>query len=438
MGFEQILAIAIFAIAMIVIMSEKIHRSTIAIVGAMLVIILGLVQFSDPTESADAATNAARIDAIVDFNTLGVLFGMMLFVAVVKLSGIFEYLAIKSARIAKGNPWSIMVIFVILTAVLSAFLDNVTTVLLIGPMTLTICKLLKLNPVPFLITQILASNIGGTATLIGDPPNIMIGSAANLSFADFLFIDGPCVIVILVVVIIMFRFMYGKKMKVSKKDKQKIMEMDEKKEIKSKYLMNLSIIMIALIILFFMFHDQLGLKSSYIAIAGAGVMLLLSKQSVEKALLDVEWTTLSFFFGLFIIVGALKETGVITMLAQALVDITNQNVFVLMLVLLVGSAVISSFLDNIPFVATMLPIITAMQGQIDVMPLWWAVSLGACLGGNGTLIGASANVVLSDISKKNGYPISFMQFTKVGFPIMLVTIAISAAYMILRFYTIGF
>ena len=331
-----------------------------------------------------------------------------------------------------------MMLFIILTAVLSAFLDNVTTVLLIGPMTLTICKLMKQNPVPFFLTQILASNIGGTATLIGDPPNIMIGSAANLSFADFIMIDAPCVVVILAIVIIMFYFMYGRKMEVHEDDRAKIRTMDANKEIKSKYLMTLSIIMILLVVVFFMIHDMLGLKSSIIAMSAAGVMLLLSRCSVEKALLDVEWTTLTFFAGLFVIVGALKETGVIAMLAQALVDATGGDVFVLMLVLLFGSAIISAFLDNIPFCATMLPIITAMQGQIDVTPLWWAVSLGACLGGNGTLIGASANVVLSDIAKKNGYQITFMQFTKVGFPIMIVTVVIAAAYMTLRFYTIGF
>lgn len=329
-------------------------------------------------------------------------------------------------------------LFIILTAVLSAFLDNVTTVLLIGPMTLTICKLMKQNPVPFFLTQILASNIGGTATLIGDPPNIMIGSAANLAFADFLMIDGPCVLVILVVVIVMFYFMYGRKMEVHKDDRAKIRTMDANKEIKSKYLMTLSVIMIFVVIVAFMLHDALGLKSSIIAMSAAGLMLLLSGASVEKALLDVEWTTLSFFAGLFVIVGALKETGVIAMLAQALVDATGGDVFILMLVLLVGSAVISAFLDNIPFCATMLPIIAAMQGTLDVTPLWWAVSLGACLGGNGTLIGASANVVLSDIAKKNGYSITFMQFTKVGFPIMLVTVAIAAAYMSLRYFTIGF
>lgn len=437
MGFEQWLAVAIFAVAMLIIMSEKIHRSIIAIVGAMLVIILGLVKFGVPV-NGEMESGTTLITDIIDLNTLGVLFGMMLFVAVVKQSGIFEYLAVKSAQIAKGKPWPVMMVFIILTAVLSAFLDNVTTVLLIGPMTLTICKLMKQNPIPFLITQILASNIGGTATLIGDPPNIMIGSAANLAFLDFIKIDAPCVIIILIVTIFVFYILYGKKLSIDKEDHKNILEMDASNEIKSKYLMAVSTIMIFLVIIAFMIHDVLGISSSIIAMTAAGIMLLLSGHSVEKALHDVEWTTLTFFAGLFVIVGALKETGVIAMLAQGLVDITQGDVFILMLVLLFGSAIISAFLDNIPFCATMLPIIVAMQGQIDVTPLWWALSLGACLGGNGTLIGASANVVLSDVANKNSYPISFMRFTKVGMPIMLLTVSIAAIYMILRFFTIGF
>lgn len=437
MGFEQWLAISIFTISMIIIMSERIHRSVVAIVGAMLVIILGLVKFANPVNGY-VEPGTVPITEIIDLNTLGVLFGMMLFVAVVKQSGIFEYLAVKSAQIVRGKPWPVMMIFIILTAFLSAFLDNVTTVLLIGPMTLTICKLMKQNPIPFLITQILASNIGGTATLIGDPPNIMIGSAANLSFIEFIEIDAPCVIVILIVSLLVFYIMYGRKMAIDHEDHQNIINMDASKEIKSKYLMIVSTIMIFLVVIAFMVHDSLGISSSIIAMSAAGIMLLISGHSVEKALHDVEWTTLTFFGGLFVIVGALKETGVIAMLAQALVDVTQGNVFILMIVLLFGSAIISAFLDNIPFCATMLPIITAMQGQIDVTPLWWALSLGACLGGNGTLIGASANVVLSDVAKKHGYPISFMRFTRVGFPIMLLTICIAAAYMILRYFTIGF
>lgn len=421
MDVNQIVAIAVFVIVMITIMTEKLHRSLAAITGAMIVLALHVMPF-------DAAMEH------IDFNTLGVLLGMMLFVSVVKLSGVFEFLAIKCARLAKGDPWKIMLLFVLLTAVLSAFLDNVTTVLLIGPMTLTVCKLLDVNPIPFFMTEILASNIGGTATLIGDPPNIMIGSAAGYSFFDFIVYDAPAVVIILAAVLGVFYLMYGRKMRVDEEHRQRIMELDERKQIKNQRLLKQSVVMTALVVVGFMAHGALGLESCIIALGAAGVIMLISGESIEEALSNVEWTTLSFFAGLFVIVGALAETGVIGMLANGLIDATGGNVFITMLVLLVGSAVISSFLDNIPFVATMIPILLAMESTgMDVTPLWWAVSLGACLGGNGTLIGASANVVLSDISKKHGYEISFARFFKTGFPIMLLTILIAGVYLVVRF-----
>ena len=421
MDVNQIVAIAVFVIVMLAIMTEKLHRSLAAITGAMLVLALHVMPF-------DAAMEH------IDFNTLGVLLGMMLFVSVVKLSGVFEFLAIKCARLAKGDPWKIMLLVVLLTAVLSAFLDNVTTVLLIGPMTLTVCKLLDINPIPFFMTEILASNIGGTATLIGDPPNIMIGSAAGYSFFDFILYDAPAVVIILAAVLVVFYFMYGRKMHVDDEHRSRIMELDEHAQIKNQRLLKQSVVMTALVVVGFMAHGALGLESCIIALGAAGIIMLISGESIEEALSNVEWTTLSFFAGLFVIVGALAETGVIGMLANGLIDMTGGNVFITMLVLLIGSAVISSFLDNIPFVATMIPILLAMEATgMDVTPLWWAVSLGACLGGNGTLIGASANVVLSDISKKHGYEISFATFFKTGFPIMLLTILIAGVYLIVRF-----
>ncbi len=421
MDASQITAITVFAIAMAAIMTEKLHRSLVAIVGAMLLLILHVLPFEAAMEH-------------VDFNTLGVLLGMMLFVSVVKLSGIFEYLAIKCARLAKGDPWKIMMLFVLLTATLSAFLDNVTTVLLIGPMALTVCKLLDINPIPFFLTEIMASNIGGTATLIGDPPNIMIGSAAGFTFFDFIMYDAPVVVVILAAILVAFYFMYGRKMKVNDEHKSRILELNEHEMIKSKRLMKISVVMTALVVVGFMTHGALGVESCVIALSAAGIILLVSGENIEEALSQVEWTTLTFFAGLFIIVGALAETGVIDMLAHSLIDMTGGNVFITMLVLLFGSAIVSSFLDNIPFVATMIPILIAMGATgMDVSPLWWAVSLGACLGGNGTLIGASANVVLSDISKKNGYEISFLHFLKTGFPLMLLSVAIAGLYLVLRF-----
>ncbi len=421
MDIAQLTSVAIFVVALGIIISEKIHRAVVALAGAVLVMMLGIMPFEEAVGH-------------IDFNTLGVLFGMMLFVGVVKLSGLFEYLAVKCAHIAKGQPWRIMLIFVLLTAVLSAFLDNVTTVLLIGPMTLNICKLLKVDPVPYFLTEIMASNIGGTATLIGDPPNIMIGSAAGYGFVDFVLVDTPAVIIILAVICVVFYFLYGRKMTAPQSEIDDVLELRPADYIKDHRLLRISVVMICFVVIGFMFHGALGWESSVIALGAAGLILLLSRAQIDHALAQVEWTTLVFFAGLFIIVGAMTATGVIDMLASWLVDITGGNVFLTMLVLVFGSAIVSAFLDNIPFVATMIPILASMQATgMDVTPLWWAVSLGACLGGNGSLIGASANVVLSDISRKSGHTITFIQYLKVGFPIMMLTTVVAAVYLVLRF-----
>ena len=370
----------------------------------------------------------------VDLNTLGVLIGMMLFVAVVKNSGIFEYIAIKAAKIAKGRPWPLMVLFALITAVLSAFLDNVTTVLLIGPMTLAITSMLRINPIPFFMTQIMASNIGGTATLIGDPPNIMIGSAAGLSFTDFITNTGVAVLFVLAATIVCFYFIYGRKLHVEPEAMDSILQLDENKAIKDRSLLIKSVVMILLVVFGFVFHSQLHLESCTIALTAAAVMLLIGRQDVEEIVAGVEWTTILFFTGLFIVVGGLQETGVIQILANGLMDLTEGHMTLTILLILWVSAIVSSFLDNIPFVATLIPLILTMQSSgVDVTPLWWAVSLGACLGGNGTLIGASANVVLSGISNRHGFPITFASYFKVGFPLMLVSVAISTVFLLLRF-----
>ncbi|MEF9839621.1 MAG: ArsB/NhaD family transporter [Lachnospiraceae bacterium] len=419
---HQFIAIVVFLITMIVIMTERVHRAVASITGAILLLLFHIL-------------TVEKSMSYVDINTIGVLVGMMLFVAVVKNSGIFEYIAIKAAKIAKGKPWAIMVAFILITAILSAFLDNVTTVLLVGPMTLAITNILKINPVPYLMTQILASNIGGTATLIGDPPNIMIGSAANLSFVDFITNTGGAVFFVLLVTIICFRFIYGKGLMVEQENINAVMQLDERKAIKDRSLMVKSIVLIIIVVLAFIFHSQLGIESCTIALSAAAIMLLIGKQDAEEIILSVEWSTILFFVGLFIVVGGLQETGVINTLANLLMDATKGNMIMTMIIILWVSAIVSSFLDNIPFVATLIPLILTMQasGNIDVTPLWWALSLGACLGGNGTLIGASANVVLSGISSKQGYPITFKNYFKVGFPLMLISIVISTVYLLVRF-----
>ena len=421
MTASQIIALAIFVAVIGVIVSEKLHRAACALIGAMLLVLIGILE---PKEAL----------GFIDFNTIGVLIGMMMFVAVVKNSGIFEYLAVKAARIAKGDPWRIMVYFMIITAVLSAFLDNVTTVLLIGPMTFSICKTLELNPIPFLMTQIISSNVGGTATLIGDPPNIMLGSAADITFVQFILYDGPIVAIVMIATIIGFRFLYHKGLTVTPEKMELIMKMDEKEEIRDQVLFYKSIIMICLVALAFILHDNLGLKTSIIALSCAALMILIGKQDVEETVHDVEWPTIVFFAFLFIVVGGLEKVGIIHMMAEAMINATGSHYVILMIVILWVSALCSAVLDNIPFVATLIPLIQTMAAEgIDVWPLWWAVSIGACFGGNGTIIGASANVVLTGIANRKGYPITFIDFLKVGGPMMLLSIVLATIYLLVRF-----
>ncbi|MEG0855983.1 MAG: ArsB/NhaD family transporter [Terrisporobacter sp.] len=416
----QVISIVIFTGVIVSIITEKVNRTVAALCGAVLMILTHVLSLEEGISH-------------IDFNTLGVLIGMMIVVSVVRNSGLFEFIAIYTAKKTKGDPWKIMVCFIIITAVLSAILDNVTTVLLIGPMTIVICRILEINPVPFLITEIMASNIGGTATLIGDPPNIMIGSAANLTFTDFIVNLGPVVVIILFASIICFKFIYKKQLLLNHTSTN-LDHLDENKAIKDKPLLIKSICVLFLILLGFMLHSQLGIESSVIALTGGAVMLLIGKQDADEIISNVEWNTIVFFACLFVVVGGLQESGVIYELATKLVDLTKENMTLAIILILWLSAIISSFLDNIPFVATLIPLILTMQAEgVDVAPIWWATSLGACLGGNGTLIGASANVVLAGIGDKHGYPISFKKYFKIGFPIMLLTIAISTVYLLIKF-----
>lgn len=417
----KIIAVAVFLIVILLIISERVHRTAAAMAGAMVLILTGVM-------SADKALS------YIDFNTIGVLVGMMIFVAIVRRSGMFEYIAVRAAKAVHGDPWKIMVAFTLITAVLSAILDNVTTVLLVGPMSIAIARMLKIDPVPFLMGQILASNVGGTATLIGDPPNIMIGSAAHLSFMDFLENTGFAVLFILAVLILLMKIVYEKKIEMGTVDTGAIEKLDPSKSITNRALMRKGIIVLICVIVGFMFHDKLGIESSVIALTAAAVMLIIGREDVNEAIQDVEWTTILFFMSLFVVVGGLTETGIIKELASKIISATDGHPMVTMLVLLWASALLSSILDNIPFVATLIPLILAMQADgMDVTSFWWAISLGACLGGNGTMIGASANVVLSDISTKHGYPITFKSYLKVGMPFMLLSIVISTVFLVVKF-----
>lgn len=414
----SIWSIIIFLITYAVIVSEKIHRAVAAFSGASIVMIFGIL-------TPDEAVH------YIDFNTIGLLVGMMVIVGITRQTGIFEFIAIRTSKMAGGMPLRIIASLALLTAVFSALLDNVTTVLLIVPVTLAITRKLQVDPVPFIITEILASNIGGTTTLIGDPPNIMIGSATHLGFLDFLINLTPVVLVIYPITIYILLRIYRSRIKSTPKLQQSIMEMDEKNEIKDPVLMKKCIAVLVITILGFTIHQIVHLESSVIALSGASLLLVITRFDPEHALHGVEWPVIFFFIGLFVVVGALEATGVIELMASFALETTQGAIFPAAMLILWLSAIASSFVDNIPFVATMIPLIKEM-GRLGALEnidlLWWSLSLGACLGGNGTIVGASANLVALGMAERNNILISFMEFFKIGFPLMLISVIIAMFY----------
>ncbi len=416
--FAGILFLVVYAF----IISEKIHRTIIALFGAVLLIMLGVVSQHEAIQ-------------YIDFNTIGLLFGMMVIVGITRKSGVFEYVAIKAAHSTGGDPVKIMIALSIVTAVASAFLDNVTTVLLVVPVTISICAVLEVNPVPIFVAEILSSNIGGTATLIGDPPNIMIGSAAGLGFMDFIKNLSPVIVVIFIVTVIILKFIYKNKLQTSEENKAILMSMNPDDAIKDLVLLKKSLTVIAIVIVGFISHQYLGLESATIAMAGAALLMLITREDPEEALVTVEWATLFFFIGLFILVGGLEKVGIIEGMAREAVKLTQGNVALSTILIIWFSAIASAFIDNIPFVATFIPLIKEMGqiGHMNIAPLWWALSLGACLGGNGTIIGASANVIVSGIAAREGHPMTFVHYMKIAFPLMLVSIVISMVYLLVFF-----
>lgn len=421
------IAIVIFAIAYMVIISEKIHRTVIALTGAMLMIVMGIL-------SQEQAVSH------IDFNTIGLLTGMMIMVNITSETGLFNYLAIWAAKKVKANPTKLLVALSALTAVCSAFLDNVTTVLLTVPVTFSITSQLKIPVQPFLIAQIMSSNIGGTATLIGDPPNIMIGSAVpEMDFMAFLTNLGDICIIIFAITIAILIGIYHKKLVTTKDLQAKVMAMNERKELKDTTLLKKCLTVLFLTIITFMFHSQLGLESATVALTGASILMLITMGTREKSIANIlsrlEWLAIFFFVGLFILVGGLVETGVIKAMAAEAIKITSGNVTASTMLILWLSAIASAFIDNIPFVATLIPMIKEMglMGMTNLEPLWWALSLGACLGGNGTLIGASANVVVAGMASAHGEKLSFIGYLKIAFPLMILSIVIASVYIFFKY-----
>ncbi len=423
----------VFVITYAVIVTERINRSIVALLGAGLMISLGVL-------NQQTAING------VDFNTLGLLTGMMVIVAISRRSGVFQFVAVWAAKKVEARPWGILLMLSIVTAVFSALLDNVTTVLLIAPVTLLITEELKVHPYPFLFAEIFASNIGGTATLIGDPPNIMIGSAVNLSFNDFLVNLAPITLVIFPVTLFIIYLIWGRHMHATDEARERIMQFKEKDAITDVPLLKISLLVMSLVIISFLFAHQLGLEPATIAMMGAALLLLLStmhdsaeeqSETVHKSFAEVEWITIFFFVGLFIIVHGIEHAGLLDIMAQHAISLTGGDLTLTAMAILWASAVFSAIVDNIPFVATMIPIIKSMAptfgGAEGLMPLWWSLALGACLGGNGSLVGASANLIVAGFAERSGYRIHFLQFMLIAFPLMLVSIFIASIYIYLRF-----
>ncbi len=419
----ELIAVAVFLLTYALIIDERIHRAVVAMLGASIVVFLHIVPWE-------------MIPEYIDLGTIFLLIGMMIIVNTARGSGLFEYIAIKTAKLAKGSPMRVLLLFSLVTAVTSAFLDNVTTVLLITPMLLYVASVMKTSPMPFLIAEIFASNIGGAATLIGDPPNIMIGSAAGLTFNEFIINMAPMMLVNLAVVMGMLALIYRKDLHVSPDERESIegtfAELKDREAIRDWPLFKKSVIVIALVIGMFFIHDQLGLEPALVALIGASILLFWSRQAPEEIFEKIDWPALFFFGGLFVVVGALVETGVIASVAGFVVEHVHSTGEAI-LIIAWFAAFASAIVDNIPLTATLIPLIQGMSGSMDVYPLWWALSLGACLGGNGTVIGASANVVVLGIAARNGHTISFVEFLKVGMLVLFVTVAIGSAFLWLNF-----
>lgn len=425
MTTQALLAIGIFLVTYALIISEKIHRTIVAMIGGILMVLFGVVTQEQGIEH-------------IDFNTLGLLIGMMIIVTITAQTGLFKYMAILAAKKAHGNPLKVLIYLSLITAGASAFLDNVTTVLLMVPVTFSIARQLRVNPVPFLLSEVIASNVGGTATLIGDPPNIMIGSnVPELDFMAFLLNLAPIAALIMLVTVACFVFIYRKDLKASPELQQKIMNLNEKDEITDTKLLKKSLTILAITIAGFVMHGVLHLESATIALSGAFLLLLITGENfLEEAINKVEWTTIFFFVGLFVLVSGLVHTGVIALLAEKAMELTGGDTQLTAFLILWLSAIASAFIDNIPFVATMIPLIQEMGnlGIEHLDPLWWSLSLGACLGGNGTIIGASANVIVAGMAAKEGHHISFLYFMKIAFPLMLLSIVLSHLYIYLRYF----
>ncbi len=427
MDITGILALTVFIVAYGFIAAEKLNRVAVALTGAGVMVLIG---------ATDGEAAFFNHETGIDWNVIFLLLGMMIIVSVIHKTGFFEYLAIKAIKKAKGRPKAALIYLVLLVAFASAILDNVTTILLAVPMTLIVCKKLNVSPVPFLLSEVFMSNIGGAATLVGDPPNIIIASRSDISFNDFLVHMAPFVLVVILVILPVLVFMFRKELVNTEEDRQKILELNEKDYLTNIPLMKQSLFVLTLVMIAFVAHSFLHLEPAVIALLGAGLLILISRLKPADYVQDIEWGTLTFFAGLFIMVGSLVNTGVLQKFADLLADLIGNNTTLAATSLLGVSAVLSGIVDNIPYVASMSPVVGELSKSIpesagDV--LWWALAFGADFGGNATIIGASANVVAIGLAKKAGVNISFWQFAKYGVPITLLSVVLVIPYLLLRY-----
>ncbi len=434
-SYGMVISGAILLVAYIFIASEKIQKSVVALVGAALTMLLGLLPFHGHYD-VQSAKYIKSVFEYIEFDVIFLLVGMMIIVHIAAKSGVFKWMALELLKLTKGHPKFVLFALALFTAVASAFLDNVTTVVLIMPVTFVIAKELECDSIPFLITEVLASNIGGTATLIGDPPNIIIGAKAGLSFMDFVNELTLIVSIIFVVCVGILIFMFRKSLKTTADKMEHIANLDNSKTITDKKLMIRSMITLILVIAGFVTHDMTGIPAYVFAVAGGAFLLLF--ENPKEVYRDVEWLTIFFFIGLFIIIGGFEANGGISFLADKLIEFTHGSLSVATMFILWGSGILSGIVDNIPYTATMAPMIAQVQHTLPYAgvghhPLWWALSLGACLGGNLTIIGAAANVIVSETAAVKGHPISFMRFMKYGVIVTFVSLALSSAYLYLKY-----
>ena len=420
MTLEVIVGLVVFVATYALIATERVHKTIAAMAGGVAMVLLGVVTQEEAFEH-------------IDFNVIFLLAGMMILAGIIRKTGVFGWLAVRAARLAGGDAYRILVVLSIITAIASALLDNVTTVVLVGPITLFLAARLGVSPLPFIVAEILASNIGGASTLIGDPPNLLIGSAADLDFVAFLFNMAPLAAIILVLFLISARWLFREHLHIDPAMRDALFALDEREMISDPVLLRRSLVVLGLTLLGFLLHGPLGYEPATIALTGALVLMLVAREEPHDVLREVEWPTLFFFIGLFMLVAGVIEIGLVEAVASAIVTVTGGALAPMAVLLLWGSAILSGIIDNIPYTATMIPVVAQLSEGSDTNVLWWALAIGADFGGNATIIGASANVILASLAEREGHPVRFGTYLRYGLPVTIGSMVVATGYVWLRY-----